>query len=154
LAFNIVKALISFLIVIILFGFWNDFINIGFGNILIMIVITFTVFCFYILGLMFGGYALFYKRIQAFLGIITYVLLFFTNITTPIDALPAYIRTFSYMIPITWATKVIENITMNNIVWSDLGMLVVTSVIYGILGVVVFRYYIEKAKDRGNLGHY
>ena len=103
---------------------------------------------------MFGGYALFYKRIQAFLGIITYVLLFFTNITTPIDALPAYIRTFSYMIPITWATKVIENITMNNIVWSDLGMLVVTSVIYGILGVVVFRYYIEKAKDRGNLGHY
>ena len=36
LAFNIVKALISFLIVIILFGFWNDFINIGFGNILIM----------------------------------------------------------------------------------------------------------------------
>ncbi|HAN08983.1 MAG TPA: ABC transporter permease [Clostridiales bacterium] len=152
--FNFIKALISFLIVILLFGLWNDFIHIGLENILIMLIIIFTVFCFYILGLMFGGFALFYKRIQAFLGIITYVLLFFTNITSPVNELPVYLKGMSYMIPMTWATKNIENIVANNILWNDVIILILISVLYSIIGVLVFKYYIEKAKVKGNLGHY
>lgn len=157
-AFSLAKALILFLISLFLFNVQGIFFSLGIKIFYIIIIIIIAISSFYALGLMFGGLALFHKRLLAVINVLTYVLLFFTNITVSIEALPMGIRFISYLIPISWASKCIEEIVKQNMFTSELLnnfiALIVTSVSFGLLGYIVFKKSIKKAKSLGKLGHY
>lgn len=156
--FNFIKAIILFIICMFVFGVGNTILGLGVKNILIMIIILITVFSFYGLGLMFGGISLYFKRVQSVCNTFTYLFLFFTGITIPIENLPKVIRPVSYVFPITWATRSIGEIVNSNTfnIFGSFNILVFIIVVitYFIIGYTFFKYSINKAKDQGKLGQY
>lgn len=155
--FGIAKGLILFVICLFIFKVQVIFVYLGVKNLYMLLIILFTVASFYALGMMFGGMALFYKRVQSLVSMLTYLLLFFTNITIPIEKLPYVLQPISYIIPISWATKCMNNILNSNysvdFLHNLLG-LIISALLYVIIGYIFFKKSIKKAKMLGKLGQY
>lgn len=154
--FNCLKALILFFICIFAFGIKDIIFQINIvDTIKIIAFIILTVFSFYALGLVFGGLSLFLKRIQSLTGVITYFLLFFTGITVEVNKLPFILRYISYVLPITWLNKIVNNIVIEkNISITNLAYFGISCIILSIVGYSVFNRCIYKAKKMGKLGQY
>lgn len=154
--FNIIKALIIFGVCVFVFGIQNVIGEISilgtFLCILIFISVTVT---FYIVGLFFGGLALFFKRVSNVIQLISYLLLFFTNITISISELPACIRVISAGVPIRWAMDIIRSIIYDIAINpKDIFGFIISSISYFIIGISVFLYCISIAKRDGKLAGY
>lgn len=157
--FDITKASLLFTICLFLFGIQNSLFSFGTRSFIAIPVIFIAVSGFYALGLFFAGLALFYKRIDSIIQIISYVLLFFTNITIAIDQLSPPMRVISNFIPITWVTMLLEYILYeNHSIGVSLGYLLlrfaITIVLFVFVGLVGFIVSLKRAKDLGKLGHY
>lgn len=155
--FTMVKALILFVICMFAFGVQIELLNIGVKIIPIFLIIILTVACFYAIGLVFGGLSLHYKRVQAVVNTFTYLLLFFTGITVPVSALPKIIRPVSYIIPITWSNRSIRDIMQcasDTTCYKSLGLLAIVLISYFIIGCLIFKISLNKAKKLGKLGQY
>lgn len=156
--FNFIKALILFTICMLIFGVGTITLSLGIKNIAIITIILITVLSFYMLGLMLGGLSLYFKRVQAICNTLTYLFLFFTGITIPIENLPRIIQPISYALPITWASKCIQEIATKGlstfyISRNLIGFLISVS-IYCIIGYLSFNQSVKRAKDLGKLGQY
>jgi ABC-2 type transport system permease protein len=156
--FSIIKATLIFLICLFIFHAQDTFFNLGILNLHIITIILFTVLSFYMMGLMFGGIALFFKRVDSVVQVITYILLFFTNITIPIESLPEVIKPISYCIPISWEMNciklILENNTSSNVYYTNLIGLIISSMVFILIGCLSFNKCIKKAKNMGKLGQY
>ncbi|MCL2398668.1 MAG: ABC transporter permease [Defluviitaleaceae bacterium] len=154
--FDIVKASVLFFICLFLFNLQGLILEAGSINFLLIGIIIATFVTFYAFGLFFAGVALFYKRIHAIIQVISYALLFFTNITVSVDYLPAVIRIISNIVPISWAVRYINMILegyhgqLNEIVMWYL----VSSILFIMVGFIGFRVLLMRAKKLGKLAHY
>jgi ABC-type polysaccharide/polyol phosphate export permease len=156
LCFSLVKAMILFAICVFLFGIQGELFLLGGKNcLLVLFIIIVTEISFYMMGLMFGGLALFFKRVSNVVQLLNYVLLFFTNITVQISSLPSVIQIFSATVPIRWAMDMIRCIVNeNSIRFYDVVGFLVSAFCYCIIGVIVFLFSVRKAKDKGKLAGY
>lgn len=158
LVFGMIKIAIVFILCVFIFDVQDILVNLGIINIYIFIITIITVFSFYCLGLLFGGMALFFKRVNSFCSMLTYLLLFFTNITVPIESLPALIQPISYAIPITWAVRLINLLVFGaadtSIITINFIGFIITSGLYLVGGVIAFNLSIKRAKELGKLGQY
>lgn len=156
--FNMFKAVILFLICGLFFQNMSIFMTLGFNNLWIILIVLIVAFSFYILGLLTAGLALFFKRVGAVTQILNYILLFFSNITSPISALPAFIRPISYTVTVSWGMALIRDI----ITYNDIGAIGAKDLLYfgmsffgfTFMGMVGFSLSLKAAKEKGKLGHY
>lgn len=154
-AFAIVKSAVLFLICVTAFNMWGDLINLKGLNLLFLVLIIINMLSFGVMGLAFGGISLYKKKTQSFLNMISYALLFFSNTTVKTTSLPAVVRGFSYMIPLTWFNKYVDEIiNTNSYLNENLMYFIALSVVYMLLGYFVFVKLLNKAKEDGKLGQY
>lgn len=109
-------------------------------------------FSFISLGLLSGGLALVFKKIDGFLQIIQFSVIAFISI--PIDKIYAF-----RFLPGALGTSWINDIMINNESLSSFTLvnyleLFGISVLHLILGIVIYKFFECKAKDLGTLGHY
>ena len=103
------------------------------------------------IGLAAGGVAMVAKRLQNFLQILQFV--FVALIAAPLDRLP-----FVKYLPLAWGNHLISRVMIDEVsitdMLPDVGFLVVNSLAWFALGVVVFRFFEDVARERALLGHY
>ncbi len=101
---------------------------------------------------MIAGLAIIVKQIQAFLQIFQFILMalvFIPLSVAPFLALAPFVKGVDMV-----RTVMIENLTLSTIPLTDFGILFVNSVVYLILGLIVFHRCEKVAMKKGLLGQY
>ena len=106
----------------------------------------------YGIGLVMGGLALVFKRIESFVQIFQFALV--GLIAAPIDRFP-----FLRYLPLAEGTRLIrrvmtEGLSIVALPAGDLLFVVINSALYLSLGLITFNLLLKTAKSRGLLGHY
>lgn len=155
--FNVLKSVVIFVICLLFFRCSDVFIHLGIKNLIIISITIFTLASFYFLGLFAAGLALFYKRVRAVAQIVNYILLFFSNITIAIELLPIAFQPIGYIVPISWAMRIIRELVFNDgitIIGQNILGLILSTALRGIIGLFGFNLSMDRAKKSGKLGHY
>lgn len=152
--FNLAKAIVLFIICALVFDVWDVIYSAGSRNFLIVLITSFVVLSFGMLGLSFGGLSLFKKKIQPFLNMVSYVLLFFSGITSSLDEMPTWIKAVSKLLPLTWLQELIKSILAGRLIINQIVIVMALSILYSFLGYVTFKCFLNKARREGKLGHY
>ncbi|WP_100334053.1 ABC transporter permease [Bacillus alkalisoli] len=101
---------------------------------------------------MIAGLAIIFKQIQAFLQIFQFVLM--ALVFVPLTVAP-YLVLAPFVKGVNMVRNVMmENLSLSQLPWSDYSILLVNSVVYLILGLLVFRLCEKTAIKKGLLGQY
>ncbi len=101
---------------------------------------------------MIAGLAVIVKQIQAFLQIFQFVLMglvFVPLSVAPFLAFAPFVQGVNMV-----RTVMIENLTLTQLPWSDYGILLLNSLVYLVLGLIVFHRCEKIAMKKGLLGQY
>lgn len=101
----------------------------------------------YGIGLIVAGLSIYFKRIGPIIFLIQLFLLFVTD-TVPTASL---ITNVSRFLPLTMCNRVIRLSFLNKNSNSSFGLLIITSIIWFVLGYVIFDIFIKCSKKKGNL---
>lgn len=104
------------------------------------------------LGLAMGGLALIFKRVQSVSAMVQMGLL--ALVAVPVSQLP-----IAKLLPVSLGYQLlndimVDGVTITSLPVQDLGILLVTSAMYLLLGIAVFKRMEAAARDRGLLGQY
>lgn len=118
----------------------------------ILPLLLLTIASVYGVGFIMGGLALIYKRIQASFQILQFVFVIF--LTVPLGRYP-----LARFLPLAMGNSIlrqvmVEGTPLTRLAAGDMGVLVLTAVVYLAVGVVVFRYCEEVSRRDGLLGQY
>lgn len=102
------------------------------------------------MGLFLTGMSIFFKRIGAVILLVQLSLLFVT------DTIPTAqgIKNISKFIPLTIANDVVRKILSNISYSQELINLIIISAIWILVGIIGLRFFINRAKEKGNLFFY
>lgn len=112
----------------------------------------------YGLGLILGGMALVFKRIQNLLMIVQFALLFVTM--AQVERTTGILRLFVSTFPLSHGTGMIRTISLGKTTLSKLisegqvTILILSSILYLLIGLAVYRILDSSARKRGLIGHY
>jgi ABC-2 type transport system permease protein len=103
------------------------------------------------LGFVVGGLTIVYKRIQQAVSILQFV--FVAMIAAPVDEVSA----FKYL-PLSWGYQLIRRVMIEGVsifeVPGDVAFLVIHSLVWLMVGLVIFRFFERKARREAKLAHY
>lgn len=104
------------------------------------------------LGFAMGGITLIYKRTSSTFGLWQFIFI-------ALLAIPVEKAEFLVFLPLAWGAHLIQRVMIDGvsilaIPAGDLAILVVNSGLYLAAGLLVFRLFERKARERGVLGHY
>ncbi len=144
---DIIFSIILLLFIMKTTGYWLQI-----DIISILIPIFLGIFSILGIGLIFGGLALIFKKIQSLLNIVQYFLIVL------VAAFPENII-ISAILPFNYAAGMIFDTMMGGVSFMEFSALeyaivVGNSLIYFILGLIVFNQCVKIAKSRGLLGQY
>lgn len=148
----IINIMISFIILLCILKTTGYHLNINVGPLLLLIVLG--IFSMFGIGLVFGGLALIYKKVQSLLNIIQY---FFIAILVPSKSMIGGLG--KSIIPFRPAIDKVYDITIGgqnlyDYPISDYIILIANSAIYFIIGLIVFEQCSKVARKKGLLGQY
>jgi len=147
---GMLSVAISFAYALFLFG-----VNFGNTNTLALIVAVFlTSFTMAGFGLLIGGLSFYYRDPMVFANIFTFILLIFSGINFPVQALPQPLQFISYIFPLTYGVdagrKAIAGQTLFDIA-PLLGQMLIVGFISIILGYVFFISFEHVARKTGRI---
>lgn len=111
-------------------------------------------------GFIIGGATLLFKQVEALANLAQYVLLFLNGSLLPVDQLPPTIEAFALSLPSTQGIIVLRNVVLEGqslvAAWNDQSLiwLTVHSVVYFVVGLIIFKWCEKRARTLGSLGHY
>jgi ABC-2 type transport system permease protein len=134
----------------LLFGV--SFQNANLGALLFIVVFTSVVSVGY--GLILGGYGLFSRDVGMIMNAGFFILFLFSGVNFPVEALPVWLKPFSYAIPLTYgvmaARKTLEGIGLESVsmllLWEA-----VTGVAMILVGYALFNWFEKLSKKKGTL---
>jgi len=144
---NIVFSIVLLFFIMRKTGYWLEI-----DLISILIPIFLGIFSILGIGLIFGGLALIFKKIQSLLNIVQYFLIALVAITPESNTISAIIP-FNYAAGMIFSTMMGGN-SFTDFSLYDYGITIGNSIIYLILGLVVFSQCVKIAKSKGLLGQY
>lgn len=147
LLFNLILSFVLLMIIILTTGK-----NLYLNPIMLLIPIFLGIFAIFGIGLIFGGLALIYKRIQSVLSIVQYFMVGLVLFNS------SY-KWVSFLIPFRPAIDFIYDSMLGghgikDIHIVDLGIILGNAIIYLIIGIIIFKCCEKIAKKRGLLGQY
>lgn len=155
LLFVILKGVLLFFVCTVMFDKVSMLASVGLLKYIeIIVIIIITLFSFYCIGGVFGGLSLYYKRISSILNVVDYFLLMFTGIIGDINSYHPVFRYIIRIIPITNANILISEILSDNVKSGDVILFAETVFSFLVVGVIVLKLLIRKAKKEGKLGQY
>jgi len=115
-------------------------------------LLVLTLFGAFGLGMILGGLALIFKRVQSVLQIVQFG--FVALIAIPLEVAP-----WLKYLPLAWGDDLIEQVMVDGRALSSfpaghLLFLLAHAAVWYVLGIVVFRWFERIARDRALLGHY
>ncbi|GMQ61048.1 hypothetical protein [Vallitalea maricola] len=148
----IINLLICFVVLLTIMETTNYWLDINVLQLLIIILLG--IFSMFGIGLIFGGLALIFKRVQSLLNVIQYFLIALV-ITGQgsLSKLAASILPFRPSIDKVYATTLIGN-KLSDYPASDYIILIANSIVYFTIGLIVFNQCSKIARKRGLLGQY
>lgn len=146
---NLLISIVLLFIIMYTTGYW---IHIKIVSILIPIFIG--IFSILGIGLIFGGLALIFKKIQSILNIVQYFLI---ALLLPLP--DSFNPIISILIPFKPCSKMVfktmlEGKSFIEFSMIDYGLMIVNSIIYFVIGLLIFNYCSKLAKRKGVLGQY
>ena len=111
-------------------------------------------------GYAIGGLTLVFKQISSVSGLVTNMLLFLNGTLLPVHHFPAWLETIAVFLPTTQGIIVLRKVVIDGAsltaVWQDGSMvfLAVQSILFLIVGWILFNIGEQVAKRRGTLGQY
>ena len=111
-------------------------------------------------GYAIGGLTLVFKQISSASGLLTNVLLFLNGALLPVHHFPAWLETVAVFLPTTQGIIVLRKVVVDGAsltaVWQDGSMvfLAVQSLVFLVVGWILFNVGERVAKQRGTLGQY
>ncbi|MCT4541990.1 MAG: hypothetical protein N4A63_00440 [Vallitalea sp.] len=147
----IIRLLFSLIILYIIMDTTNYWLDLNLGQVLIVVLLG--IFSILGLGLILGGLALIFKRIASLLNIVQYILI---ALVIP-ELYSDYI--FAPILPFVPAiNKVYDIVLGGESIWNspiqDYLVIILNSVVYFIIGLVIFDKCAKVAKQKGLLGQY
>ena len=147
-----VNLLICFAVLFSIMATTNYWLNINIFELIILIILG--IFSILGIGLIFGGLALIFKKIQSLLNIVQYFL-----IGIVITGAREFESVLTWIMPFRAATEGIYRITIGeesilNFSVMDISKIIVNSAVYFIVGLFIFNQCSLIAKKRGLLGQY
>lgn len=108
----------------------------------------------YGLGFLLGALALLFKRIQSFLGLFQFVLMFL--IMTPFEEVHGLLRTAGYLLPMTTGAGQLRALMARGEAFDPavFGLALASGLAYLVVGLWAFDRAVRTAKERGLLGGY
>ena len=153
--FVLLKGFVLFFLCSIIFGQANIIFTIDFHIwVIVILICTLTTFTFYCIGAIFGGLALYFKRISSILNIVDYLLLFFTGILNDMSNINPISRSILEVLPITQANSLINSVFNSQIQFSNVLWFVANCTCFIILSYFLLVLLIKVAKNNGKLGQY
>lgn len=154
-SFVIFKGILLFIVCMLLFGQLPHILSISvYEWLFIIFICVITTFTFYCIGSIFGGLALYFKRISSILGIVDYLLLFFTGIMNDINSSNGLLWFLISILPIAQANKFIYITFNEGIKLYYLFYFVLICIFFIIISVCILLFLVKKAKKNGKLGQY
>ncbi len=103
---------------------------------------------------MLGGITLLLKRVQQLLGIVQFALLFL--LTVPIETWTGFLKPIGLLLPMGIGAGLLRDLMARNLPlnWTQLGLAILNSAIYLVIGVAVFNWAERRTKQSGGLSGY
>ena len=70
----------------------------------------------------------------------------------PLALLPSWVEPVAWVLAPTWGMSALRNAALGTSAWPDVGMCVLLSVIYAVLGGVLLKAFLRLARERATLG--
>lgn len=119
----------------------------------VILMLVLTMVSLYGFAILFAGITLLVKESFALVNLIQPIMYLFCGIFFPVYALPSYLQWVSWMIPITYSVMGMElTVVFGATVWDVLVFyfaLIVSTVVYIIIAVIVYKYIENLAKSKG-----
>lgn len=125
-----------------------------------LVVIGLTLAGLFGFALLLGGLTLVFKQVESLADLIQNALLFLTGSLLPIDHFPPWLSAFSRTLPITQGIDVLRKVLLNGqsliAAWNDRSLiwLIVNSLLYLVIGWIIFKRCEQVARKQGSLSHY
>ncbi len=115
----------------------------------ILIILTLYAFGFFIASL-----GMILKRVGAITSILEYLILFFSGIVIPWSTMPASLRAFSNILPMTWGIRALDSLLKGSGFLGSLVGLIIYTVLITIISTGTFRYATMLVKKKGEYAFY
>jgi len=125
-----------------------------------ILILLITLIGTYGFSFILAGATLVFKQFESFSNLFQNVLLFLNGTLLPTAVMPAWLAAISLTLPTTQGVVVLRRVVLENVslaaAWQDgsLMWLMVNSLVYFVLGWLVFSYCENVAKRQGSLGQY
>lgn len=123
-----------------------------------LVILLLTIASFSGLGLLAAGFIMILKRGQPVTGVVNTLFRLLGGVYFPIAVLPGWLRTISYLLPVTYSIRAMQLAVYQGYSIQALGLEIAALFIFSIillpLGLVFFNYALKRAKIDGTLAHY
>lgn len=149
----------TFVILLSLFEFYL-LLGVGLHGsfLLVVLILILTTPTIYGLGLIFASLVVWAKEVNNMVFLVRGIMMIFCGVTFPLAIAPAWMLAVAKWIPMTYAIRAFRAVYLAGAgfaeVRGDLGVLLISSVILIILGIVAFNYTLNLVKRKGNIGVY
>lgn len=157
--FDTIKGIFVFTLCIITFKISPEFI-LSVNWFWTLVIFFISLAGLYGIGYIVAGLSLVYKKTSAIAGAFSNILLFFTGVIIDVNKLPVIFQFLSKILPLYWGMKTLDELVISDfnivqvITGSSFITLMVSVVVWILIGVTVFECFKKKAIARGTLNQY
>lgn len=124
----------------------------------VIVILLLSIICFASIGIFLAGIVMIFKRGDSVNVIVSSLSMFLGGVLYPIEVLPDWIKALSYYVPLTHALKgmrlsVLQGYSLYQL-FPDAIVLTIFSLIFFPLGLLFFKFAVQRAKIKGTLTHY
>jgi ABC-2 type transport system permease protein len=110
-----------------------------------------TVIALGLLGLVLASTFILYRWANALSNLLEYPVWLVTGLLVPVSLLPGWVTPLSWLLAPTWGVRAIREASIGGDPWSAIGMTVVLSAAYLVLGSFFLRLFLRLARERAAL---
>ena len=122
------------------------------------VILTLTILSFGTLGIISASFILVFKKGDPISSLFSSLSRFLGGVYFPITILPLWFQKLALFLPITYSLRAIRMAVLQGsgvfLLWKDILMLCVFTVVLLPVGIFSFKFAIQKAKKQGSLLHY
>lgn len=123
-----------------------------------LIAMTLTILSFTSIGLVFSTYFVLSREASAYANFLEGFAYAVCGVMYPVSILPFWVQLISYSMSPTWGVNAIrmaaESTQLPNIFYMNVAFLVLTTLIYAIISLFLFKLVEQKAREKGELSRY
>jgi ABC-2 type transport system permease protein len=124
----------------------------------VVLVTLLSLICLTSWGILSVAFVVLFKRTDPLNWLIGTTISLFSGVYFPISVLPAWLRAFSYLFPLTYSLQMLRAAMLEGAAVTELGwplfVLALLTIVFLPLSMAILRWAIDRARYSGSLAHY